>query len=104
MKAFRSFFQYWNESGVLVSLLLIAGHFGAKGALGWLPVAIVVLYAIGSFILSVMIAKAQEPQDEYGSTFQSESETDWNLLERILFYSVLFALGSVMFVGLGTVI
>jgi hypothetical protein len=95
MKFLRSFLQYWNESGVLISLLLIAGHFGASAQLGWIPFFIKFLIGIGAIVLSVSIAKASSQSEEVG--FEAVEVVP----SSALVYGSLFFAGMIFFLLVG---
>jgi len=95
MKSLRSFFQYWNESGILISLLLIAGHFGAAGQLGWIPFLIKFLLGVGAIVLSVSIAKASNQSEESG--FESVEIVP----SSALIYGSFFFAGMIFFLLVG---
>lgn len=94
MAAFRSIISFWNEGGLIFSLLLSIGYFGSRQALAFLPGFFLVLFVVCGLALTVMLAINQSaPKDDY-----SES-VGWG--DRALWYAGMFLSGTaaVTFVG-----
>jgi len=97
MKALRPFFEWWNESGLLITLLLATGHFSVTALLGMTTLFISFVFGVGAIILAFMLAKAQESGEE----FQVETEL---FPSRFLPYAVLFCLSVAAVIGIGKLI
>jgi hypothetical protein len=94
MAAFRELLSFWNEGGMIVSLLLSIGYFGSRNALAFLPGAFLALFVAGGLGLAIMMAVSHsQPKDEYAQ------RGGWG--DRALWYGVLFLCGTaaVTFVG-----
>ncbi|MGL5061082.1 MAG: hypothetical protein ACRC62_14000 [Microcoleus sp.] len=97
MKPFRELLSFWNEGGLILSLLLSIGYFGSRQALSLLPAAILILFLVAGVALAIKMAMIHaQPQEEYGQA------QGWG--DRALWYSALFLVGTAAVTFLGSLL
>jgi hypothetical protein len=97
MKHFRGVSSFWNESGFLISILMGGGYFARRAMFGLFPAAVIALAVIAAGVLAFFLAKA-------GTTQSPDDYSDrprYGLIDRLIFYSVLFLTGICITTTLG---
>lgn len=96
MKAFRDSLSFWNETGLIVSVVLSVGYFGSRQLLGYLPQFTLALLVIGAIVLASFLSRGGGNEDDY--------EERNKPLDRFIWLTACFLLGMGLFTFLGTLL
>lgn len=95
MAPFRSLLSFWNELGLVLSLLLCIGYFGTRSALAFVPIALLTVFVAGGVGGCVWIAIQQSQAEDSCSEARP-----WG--DRALWYAVSFLIGALAVTALGS--